>query len=177
VLTKNTFLTWLIASAMILTGAFWAWHSGVFSEVWTKDVTYLTSIISATFILVYSRLGRISWEIGHPPGIDSVGLTDDYYAKWLRSIKRRLKLGVFFGVFCFTLGIIGTVIGFILMLKSGGLAKDMTDPAVQQALLTGIIGHLATALYCTATGIIAGALIQVITFFLIYSLEAETDAR
>ncbi len=160
---NHTFLTWLIATALVLTGSFWAWQTGVFQEVWSKDVTHITSLIALTFVTVYSRLGYLSWKI-------STGRADPH------TTKRQLKLGVFYGVFCFTLGIIGTVIGFILMLKSGGLAKDMADPAVQSTLLTGIIGHLATALYCTAAGIISGAIIQKLTFILLYAMEAQEDA-
>ncbi len=164
---NHPFLTWFIACALILTGFFWAWHSGFVLDVWHSDQTYITSIIMTLFVVIYVKLGFIA------RGVDRVNVSDNFA---VRNLRRQLKLGMFYGVYCFTLGIIGTVIGFILMLKSGELAGDVSNPAVQSTLLPSVIAHLSTALYCTAAGIIAGAVIQKTTFFLLYALEAKEDA-
>ena len=68
-------------------------------------------------------------------------------------------LGYFVSDLLLKLGLMGTVIGFILML--GPIAEiEQFEPALMQQLLTAMSGGMAVALYTTLTGLVTSTLIK-----------------
>ena len=68
-------------------------------------------------------------------------------------------LGHFVSELLLKLGLIGTVIGFILMLMP--IAEIQTfDPSTLQQLLSSMSGGMAVALYTTLTGLITSTLVK-----------------
>jgi hypothetical protein len=87
----------------------------------------------------------------------------------LESFEAELRQGHEFGWFVadllLSLGLLGTVVGFILML--GPIAAlDATDHAAIRAALASMGGGMAVALYTTLAGLIGGILLKVQGFLL-----------
>jgi hypothetical protein len=87
----------------------------------------------------------------------------------LESFEAELRQGHEFGWFVadllLSLGLLGTVVGFILML--GPIAAlDATDHAAIRAALASMGGGMAVALYTTLAGLIGGILLKVQSFLL-----------
>ena len=68
-------------------------------------------------------------------------------------------LGYFVSDLLLKLGLMGTVIGFILMLAPIAEIKQF-EPALMQQLLTAMSGGMAIALYTTLTGLVTSTLIK-----------------
>jgi hypothetical protein len=166
--SKNVFLTWVLASALLVTAGFWAVYAGIAGDVWRTDQTHVTSLIGLVFVLVWLKLGSLARQVdAWSVQIGALSV--------LKRLKRETRVGFFYGIYCFSLGIIGTVVGFIIMLKAT-FSGNVSDPAVQATLLPTVGTHYATALYCTAAGIISGCILQPITYLMLTALEAKEDA-
>ena len=80
-------------------------------------------------------------------------------------LRRGQELGWFVADLLLSLGLLGTVIGFILMLAPiSGL--DTTDESAIKGALAAMSGGMAVALYTTLTGLIGGMLLKVQGFLL-----------
>ena len=62
---------------------------------------------------------------------------------------------------CLTLGMVGTVIGFILMLGTTFSAIDVTDLRTLQLAIEGMASGMSTALYTTLVGLISSLVLKV----------------
>lgn len=87
----------------------------------------------------------------------------------LRSLVEQLKgpqqLGWFIADVLLKLGLLGTVIGFILMLSPIGGIKTF-DVETMKSALTSMSSGMAVALFTTLAGLIAGTLLKVQYYFL-----------
>ncbi len=87
----------------------------------------------------------------------------------LEAFEAELRLGHELGWFVadllLSLGLLGTVVGFILMLAPIS-DLDTSDQTALQAALAAMSGGMAVALYTTLTGLIGGILLKVQGFFL-----------
>jgi hypothetical protein len=85
-------------------------------------------------------------------------------AQLLAALETRVKGGHGFGFLVadlmFKLGLVGTVVGFILMLGSV-VSLDSVDINVMQGLMIEMSGGMRVALYTTLTGLTAGILLSV----------------
>ena len=86
-------------------------------------------------------------------------------------LTNRHALGHFTADTLIKLGLIGTVIGFILMLQPIGDIKQF-DPSLMQQLLTAMSAGMAVALYTTLAGLITSILLKIQ-----YYLADETLAQ
>lgn len=87
----------------------------------------------------------------------------------LDSFETELRSGLEFGWFVadllLSLGLLGTVIGFILMLGPiEGL--DASDPGAVRGALGAMTGGMAVALYTTLTGLLGGIVLRVLALLL-----------
>jgi hypothetical protein len=104
---------------------------------------------------IKARLG------GGRVGLDQ-GLLLDAFEADLRSGQ---EFGWFVADLLLSLGLLGTVIGFILMLGPiSGL--DATDESAMQGALAAMSGGMAVALYTTLAGLVGGMLLKVQGFLL-----------
>ena len=114
----------------------------------------------ATFISLFC--GYESWKLNKIK-INNQDPDDD--------LKRRYETGWFSSEICLTLGLIGTVSGFILMLVGAFADLNISDPdSVQQSLQNMSLG-MSTALYTTLVGLLASVILKV-QFF---RLESHFD--
>jgi len=82
----------------------------------------------------------------------------------------KAEIGWFLSEFCLTLGMIGTIVGFIMML-SGFNTLDIQNVSTVQGLLSQLGLSMATALYTTIVGLVCGSILK-IQFFIV-SLELD----
>ena len=74
-------------------------------------------------------------------------------------LANRHALGHFAADVLLKLGLLGTIVGFILMLLPIGEIKEF-DPSIIQTLLSAMSGGMAVALYTTLAGLITSTLLQ-----------------
>ena len=81
------------------------------------------------------------------------------------------EIGWFISDFVLTIGMIGTVSGFLLMLTGAFAGVDLTDEVAMKNVLEKMSKGMSTALYTTLFGLICGSLLKIQYF----SLGRATD--
>lgn len=140
---QNLFIKWFIIFAAILAGCSIAGSMGLFSVVLAADVSHLTTIIATLFLLSSLLAGKLSFDLSK----DNVSDV---------SLKRRLKVLNFMADTFFTLGLMGTIIGFIYMMR-GTLNANADVATIITQLKTGS----STKLFTTLFGLVSSLLLQV----------------
>lgn len=181
------FYGWLLIIGVILFGSFLLWNYGLFDQLVKKDITYLSSIILILFVLINIYLGIASWRLSRQiyfaHNLDnnkttSHNLTSEYLqlldwqrkqtsnesesllARLVEKIHRGHGTGWFFSDILMRLGLIGTVIGFVLMLSTVFQLKENDVQALQQLL--GMMGSgMQVALYTTLAGLGTALLVSI----------------
>ena len=134
----------------------------VFEILWNSDKTKITFVIISLFTFISLFCGYEAWRLNKIK-INNQEPDED--------LKRKYETGWFSSEICLTLGLIGTVSGFILMLVGAFAELNISDPdSVQQSLMNMSLG-MSTALYTTLVGLIASVILKV-QFF---RLESHFD--
>ncbi len=152
------FFFWWVSVLLIATGAFWANHYGFVSQIWENDVTYITSLIAASFIGINILLGWITFKASNP----------SFFISNKEKILKVYDTGWFMSEIMMALGMFGTVIGLIMMLSTSFVG---TDAAQMQTQLGSMWSHMGLALYTNAVGIIASILLKLQVYFIGYDDE------
>jgi hypothetical protein len=176
---------WL--DALILTGGlvfavYLLWAQGFLSLLLASDKSHLSIIIISIFLLnsliwlVRCRsLGKIQKALEQPEHPvedylklqrDLLGETNSEHTMDQLSPERladhllnRHAFGYFIGDLLLKLGLMGTMIGFILMLGPIAEIKSF-EPSMMQQLLTAMSGGMAIALYTTLAGLVTSTLVK-----------------
>ncbi len=178
------FYGWLLIIGLIAFGAYLLWDFKILQKLLTDDITYLSSIILVLFCLVSIYLGSAAWQLSkqihystnlkdHPKSwaADHLNLlawqrqqsaheADSLLARLLERIHRGHSTGWFLSDILIRLGLIGTVIGFVLMLSTIYQVKD-NDIEALQTLLGTMGSGMQVALYTTLTGLGGAMLISI----------------
>ena len=166
----------------MLFGAYLMWHFGLWTQLVENDRTYLSSAIMLIFLLASFYLGWRAWQLGmeqrlaeavlNAPENESKqqqGWATDYFrlqqlnsgqalqgeslqARLVEQVHNGHSSGWFISDLLLRLGLIGTVIGFVLMLGSVYSLQAEGVNALKQ-LLTSMGGGMQVALYTTLTGL------------------------
>ena len=129
----KTFLQWWLffVLQLIILGASYIYELHVY--ILNNDQTYISFMLMGIWLLTSMRIGY----------------------KLLKNIKTSNESTWFIAETCMAIGMMGTVLGFILMLGSSDLGS--IDPSDVEGM-KNVIGHLAkgmaTALLTTLTGLI-----------------------
>lgn len=175
-LAYSPFYGWLLIVGVIMFGVYLLWDFGLFAKLLNEDVTYLSSIILALFCAITLYLGFAAWHLSrqtayaflvdkHPKSWahdhlrllqwqreQSTNESEALLARLVERIHRGHTSGWFFSDILMRLGLIGTVIGFVLMLSTVYQIKDNDVQALQQLL--GTMGSgMQVALYTTLAGL------------------------
>ncbi len=156
---------WLFISlTIVLTFAFY--YFGLFSEVWDKDRTKLSFLIMVLFLLTSIHCGKETIKIsraleGEMPNTE-INKTD-----W----RGNQELGWFISDLLLTIGMIGTVSGFLIMLTGAFAGVNISDEVAMKSVLEKMAKGMSTALYTTLFGLICGSLLKIQYF----SLARATD--
>tara|TARA_Y100000590_G_scaffold425247_1_gene533030 strand:- start:611 stop:1138 length:528 start_codon:yes stop_codon:yes gene_type:complete len=156
---------WLFISlTIILTFAFY--YFGLFAEVWDKDRTKLSFLIMIMFFFTSIHCGKETIKI-------SKALEDNITEKEIKNIDWRgnQEIGWFISDLVLTVGMVGTVSGFLLMLTGAFAGVDLGDEVAMKTVLEKMSKGMSTALYTTLFGLICGGLLKIQYF----SLARATD--
>ena len=152
------FMSAVMASSVLLAGL------GLLGTLWEKDATKLSFVLLGLFAVMSGWCGYKTWRLS--VFIDSKK-TEPYL---IEKIEHLMEVGWFTSDLCLSIGMMGTVIGFIMML--GGFANiDINDMATVQGLIKGLGVGMSTALYTTLTGLICSALLKIQYFNLSQAID------
>lgn len=136
---KNLFLAWVWSVVVILGGAYFAFEAGFFHYIYDADVSKLCFVIIVIFLAGYSRLGYLV----HRHGFKDDGIT-----------SRELEIGFELADISMAVGMLGTVIGFIVM-SSSFVDVDFSNVENIKDLFKLATEGMSTALYTTAFGLVS----------------------
>ena len=156
---------WLFISlTIILTFAFY--YFGLFAEVWDKDRTKLSFLIMFLFFFTSIHCGKETIKVSN-------ALEGNVSENEIKNIDWRgnQEIGWFISDLVLTIGMIGTVSGFLLMLTGAFAGVDLNDEVAMKNVLEKMSKGMSTALYTTLFGLICGGLLKIQYF----SLGRATD--
>jgi len=133
----NLFLKWwLIFILMILSGAV-TWYFSFVNFLYANDFTKLSFVIIAILFFTTLIIGYKYYKNNH-----------DFEIEWFTSEV------------VISLGMIGTVVGFIFMLYAAFSELNVDDPAKLQQSMMLMAKGMGTALLTTLVGLISSVLIK-----------------
>lgn len=164
-LIKHTlFLKWWLFMSAIMASTLFLGASGMLITLWDKDATKMSFLLLTLFYCMSAWCGYKTWRLS--VFIDS-NKTEPYLVE---KIEHLIEVGWFTSDLCLSIGMMGTVIGFIMML--GGFAGiDIADMSTVQGLIKGLGVGMSTALYTTLTGLVCSALLKIQYFNLSQAID------
>lgn len=169
----NLFLKWWLIFIIILVSSFFTYKIGLYNTIFAKDESYICIVIFAIFYFMSVWCELKTWKISksltNPDNFDDFGALIPEKRK---ELERLVEVGWFTSDLCLTLGMAGTIIGFIFML-SGFETFNVADPTSIQKLLSDLGKSMATALYTTIVGLVCGQLLKFQYFNLTQELREE----
>jgi hypothetical protein len=158
-------LYWWLLTSLIILGSVATYFCGVFRMVYEADESYLSFLIYAVFIFESIRIGINTFRLR------TLGLDAD-------KLYRRNNEGWFFSRLLPLLGMLGTIIGFMIVLNavfSG--TEDVSDISILKETLPCILRGMGTAMYTTAAGIVGSILLRLQAFNVSQHLDKIVDER
>lgn len=143
----NNFLKWWLLNATVILMLSVGSYFGLAKEVYLKDSSYLCFVIVFLYFVVSGVTGWLS-------------VRKDNEAKY----RINTDLGWFVSDLLLSLGMIGTVIGFIQMLA--GFVEPVEGAQALKVVLGKMAYGMSTALYTTLAGLIFGNLLKLQCFYL-----------
>lgn len=153
---KLCFLKWWLLNIVVFICFIICAKVGVITAIYEKDASFLCFVIMFIYILCSAFNGFVA---------------DDLDKNKTSSTEKNLEYGWFFSEFCLSLGMIGTVVGFIMMLADFANA----DVNNLQKLIGSMSYGMSTALYTTLCGLIFGNLLKLQCFDMQKTLEKKND--
>ena len=150
---KIEFFRWWLFICLLAIGAYFGIHFDVFSTIFDTDKTYLSSVILVLFT-------------------GSTLLTG--YRTWLFNFRKTYtdtKLGWFCGEVMFALGMIGTLIGFVLVFGDALAHIDLEDQANKAKIIADMGIGISTAIYTTLAGLVGTVLLWIQLINLEYGID------
>ena len=180
----NVFIYWLYFVSLILISIYILESFGFISGLFREDISYISSLIVSIFIFYLFRGGYYLYVLRN--AIDNLGrnnldlnnnifvdILDEYKVSSSKNSNKKpfqeeLKLrlyeivddGFFMADILLKLGIVGTVIGFIIMLSSLSTIDEM-NLAKMNNLLLSMSSGMKVALYTTLSGLICSILLTI----------------
>lgn len=146
------FLRWLLMVVPLAVVGVIAGKLGLYHEIYVQDKSWISFTIFAIFIIASLWCGRQTFK-GSPSGS---------------------QFGWFVSDACLTLGMIGTIVGFLMMF-SGGINISAGDTAGIQRLLGRFGVGIGTALYTTLVGLVCSMMLKLQLFNLGHALGQIND--
>lgn len=134
---------WLIFCLSIVAGYVahifgWTW------EIYNKDSTKISVLIIGLYVISSLFVGKLSYDNSKN-----------------NLISEKLDAAWFLSESMLTLGMIGTVAGFILMLGDSFANIDASNPDTLKAALSAMALGMSTALYTTLVGLICSQTLKI----------------
>jgi len=132
--------------------------------LWEHDSTKLSFLLLFIFIHMSIWCGYKTWRL-------SRFLDRDETEKYLvEKIEGLMEAGWFASDLCLSIGMVGTVIGFITMMSGFG-DIDVTNMTTVQDMIKSLGSGMSTALYTTLVGLVCSALLKIQYFNLSQAID------
>ena len=141
-MNNKLFMRWWILLMLMIFGACVSWYFGFYQFIWEKDFTKISFLIIALFIANTISIG---------------------YKTYNYTAKRRFneyKMEWFFSDSVISLGMVGTIIGFIYMLFSVFVSIDVSNSEKMTEVLAEMSVGMSTALLTTLVGLISSIFLK-----------------
>ena len=158
------FLRWGLFITAVGAAFVYMAFQGVFVDIWNNDSTKLSFLLLGLFSVMSFWCGYKTWTLSR--FIDEV--KDEPHL--IERIERLMEVGWFTSDLCLTIGMVGTVIGFIMML-SGFATVNIAEVQTVQALIKQLGIGMSTSLYTTLSGLVCGALLKIQYFNLNQAID------
>jgi ABC-type Fe3+ transport system permease subunit len=158
------FLKWWLFVTLIGVSLSYLTMQDAWPLLWEKDATKLSFLLLAIFIQMTLWCGYKTWRLSC--FIDE-GKQEDHIVE---KIEGLMEVGWFTSDLCLTIGMIGTVIGFIMML-SGFATVDISNTKTVQDLVKSLGVGMSTALYTTLSGLICSICLKIQYFNLNQAID------
>ena len=138
------FLRWWLFFCLTILAATVSYYFGFFNELYEKDATKLSFIIISIYFIASLYVGKLTYD--------------------QRSNKRYetgMNVSWFTSEVLLSLGMIGTVAGFILMLGDSFGSIDTANPETLKEALSSMALGMSTALYTTLVGLILSQALKI----------------
>lgn len=147
------FLKWWIFFTLVVVGSIFAHHGGFFEYLYAKDKSYLSFVILSLFFFMSCWCGVKTWSLSRRTGERLTYEQQNHF-------ERMEEIGWFSSELCLTVGMVGTVIGFMMML--GNFATiDLAKMTTVQSFITELGLGMSTALSTTLVGLVCSALLKI----------------
>ena len=158
------FLKWWLFMASITALATYLIVNDGLRILWNQDSTKLSFLLLLIFIHMSAWCGYKTWRL-------SKFLDREETEKYLiEKIEGLMEAGWFASDLCLSIGMVGTVIGFITMM-SGFSTIDVSNMTTVQDMIKGLGSGMSTALYTTLMGLICSALLKIQYFNLSQAID------
>lgn len=161
----SLFLRWWLIFTLTIVAAGFGFYTNLIQTIIKEDQSYLCLITMVMFLVVCIKCG-----------IDSYGFVrcDKTKIINLHHYERCEEIGWFFSEAALTFGMLGTIVGFVMML-SGFKALDATNAKTVQDLLVGLGSSMSTALYTTVVGLVCGTILKCQYFNLSLGIQEHME--
>lgn len=150
---RNVFLQWALMATLIALGATIAGTLGWFKHLFGSDPTHVTYVTVSVFVLATAWCGNLAWQLANG-GVPKV-------------IDVRLQHARFASSLCVSVGLIGTAIGYYIMLKNGNAMGDPSE------IIKAAFANTSIAIVNTIFGAVCGVLLEVQAHFIDNALEHQ----
>lgn len=148
------FYGWLTCLLLFLGGLYFSFEAGFLSFVWSIDASKLSFIILFLFFFAYFRLGYFLYQ-------------ENYTSE-------NLDPGYEIADISMALGMLGTVIGFIIMTTSFTLVDFSNVENVKNLFALATEG-MSTALYTTVFGLTSSIILRTFHYIAERRIKCEED--
>ena len=140
---KIEFFRWWLFICLLSIGAYFGIHFDIFSTIFNTDKTYLSSVILLLFTGSTLLTGYRTWLFNY------------------RKTYTDTKVGWFCGEVMFALGMIGTLIGFVLVFGDALAHIDLEDQVNKAKIIADMGIGISTAIYTTLAGLVGTVLLWI----------------
>jgi len=140
----SMFLRWWLLFCTSCAALFTAYSFGFIDALIAKDITRLSFAILGVFFTGSMFVGWLTYKRSRG-----------------KSVEAGINIGWFMTELLLALGMIGTVIGFILMLGGSFESLNISDTGSVKTALTDMAIGMSTALYTTLVGMVCSQILKV----------------
>ena len=162
---KHTlFLKWWLFFTLVVVATIYASYTGLMLTIWENDATKLSFLLFGILAFMSVWCGHKTWQMSKI--VDS----EEPKRGLIEHIEHLTEIGWFTSDLCLTVGIVGTVTGFITML-SGFADLDVSKIDTVQTLIKELGIGMSTSLYTTLAGLICSLLLKIQYFNLNQAID------
>lgn len=161
---NSPFLRWWLIFVSLCLGSMAAYHFDLFQLVNESDFTKISFLIYFLFIVYTIFIGSVTQKA-------SKALNK----KEFEILCRKNEHGWFVADILLSLGMIGTVVGFIFMLSTSFAGMSAENVKSLQAALSNMGAGMSTALYTTAAGLVCSLGLKIQLFNLSQHLNTAQE--